>query len=142
MNGLQTAARLSTAEQREADARSRVLELQSSQIAVTRLLADAKRARVRLLRVGADEALAALQVSQALLNDLQLRYAKNAELLAILQGGNASMLMASDAVELTFSLQSPRDGRPGDMEITQNTRVLPGDTLIVRVAPIGLGGSR
>lgn len=138
--GLQTAAAMSRAEQLDADARARALELESAQIAVTRAIAESRRQRTQFLHAKREDALAALRAARARLDDASLRYGRALEQQAILSGGNMASLLASETLEVQFSLQSPRPGRPGDAPITPETPLLPGDTLLVRVGVARLQG--
>ncbi|APZ52871.1 polysaccharide biosynthesis/export family protein [Salipiger abyssi] len=135
--GLQTASRLSTVEQRDADARARALELESAQIRAAQAISDARRARSQFLSSRRSDALAALQEVRIGLDEAQLRYAQGLEQLALLTGGNMGTLLFSDAIETRFQIQSLREGRENLTQITPQTRLLPGDTLFVVLEPVG-----
>lgn len=131
--GLQTASRLSIVEQREADARSRALELESARIAALRGIADARRQRAQFLRGERETALAGLRDAAIAQTDAKLRHGKALTQLSIISGGNLGQIVAAETISLHFSLQSPRAGRPGDMALELDTPLLPGDTLFVTV---------
>lgn len=131
--GLQTAARLSSAEQRDADARNRALELETARIAATRSISDARRARANFLALRQEENLLALQQARVDIDALQVRYARTLEQLAVLTGGSAGSMMDSSALELQYSLFSPRADRADITDLSPTTRLLPGDTVFVSV---------
>jgi protein involved in polysaccharide export with SLBB domain len=140
--GLQTVNRLTQAEQRSADARARLLELESTRIVVVQALAEARRGRANFLRNRREEWLMALQDQRVRLQDSQIRYALRLERQFVLSGGaSASQLMGGgDLVE--FGYRITRAGNvPLPEELTLETPVLPGDLLIVssRIAPMGGG---
>ncbi|TDL81116.1 hypothetical protein E2L08_07200 [Palleronia sediminis] len=135
--GLQTAARMDGVEQRFIDAQSRSLELESALIAASRALADARRARTRYLGEARDDTLALIGAARMDLDRARLRHAEALQDLAVLTGAGAVSPALSDVIELDFALVSPRDGRPGGMEVTPDTTLLPGDTLIVEVIAHG-----
>lgn len=131
--GLQTASRLSSVEQREADARARVLEIESARLAATQALGDAKRAQSQFLANERETNLRRLQEARIALASNQLRYARQLEHLSILTGGNMGSLLMSDAIDVTFQIVSPRADR-GDLgTVTPETRLLPGDMLMVSI---------
>lgn len=136
--GLQTASRLSTAEQREADARARALELEAARIAAARSIADAERQRTQFERTRREEALSQLQAARIELDSLRLAYGKMLEQQGILAGGSMGTMLSSDAVEVKFRLTSPREGRPGDITLSADTPLLPGDTLFVEIGVASL----
>ncbi|WP_432691466.1 polysaccharide biosynthesis/export family protein [Pseudooceanicola sp. C21-150M6] len=132
--GLQTSSRLSVVEQRDADARSRVLELESAKMQATRAIGNAERDRVQFLANQRDEALTGQQSAGVELDGLELRYQRFTDLLGLLTGGNSGALLASDAVSLNFTLQTPRSGRPSGSDVSLETPLLPGETLIVTIS--------
>ncbi|SLN53371.1 Polysaccharide biosynthesis/export protein [Roseivivax jejudonensis] len=131
--GLQTAARMSAAEQRDADAQSRVLELESARIAAARAISSAQRERSQFLRSWHDTALSGLNAARVALDAAELQYARYLELQALLSDGGIGALLTSDIVEVRFEIRSSRDGRPAPDAVDADTRVLPGDTLLVDV---------
>ncbi len=131
--GLQTASRLSSVEQREADARARVLEIESARLAATQALGDAKRAQAQFLTNQRETNLQRLQAARIAMASDELRYARQLEHLSILTGGNMGSLLMSDAIDVTFQIVSPRADR-GDLgTVTPETRLLPGDMLMVSI---------
>lgn len=140
--GLQTAARLVRAEQVDADARDRMLEIETAQTAIARLIADSRVERTRFKRGRQEESLIALRTARLTLDDLLVRHARALEQQAILAGGNIATLMASDSFVVSFTILSGRPGRGRDMDVTEETMLLPGDTLIVLVdvGPVTEGG--
>lgn len=140
--GLSTAGRLATVEQRDADARARVLELESARIAATRALSDARRARAQFLANREEQRLSQLQDLRVDLDDLLLGYARRLDQQAILTGGSMGTLMTTDAVEVRYEVASPREERDLPEVIAPTTRLLPGDTLIVSIdaAPMVASG--
>lgn len=133
--GLQTADRVADAEQRDANARSRVLELEAAKIDAQQAVSNAEREREQFLSDIRERALDGQRDARVALGRLQLRHERYAEEIALLSGGNAGALLASDAIALTFRLQTTREGRPDDDDLTLRTPVLPGETLIVAVVP-------
>ncbi|WP_432256649.1 polysaccharide biosynthesis/export family protein [Limimaricola sp. AA108-03] len=131
--GLQTTASLSSAEERASDAQARALELETAQIAATRAISDARRARAQFLADRERTNLADLQAGRIEIDGLRLRHARALEQLALLSGGGAGALLDATTVELGYRLLSPRPGRDEITEIDAQTPLLPGDTLIVTV---------
>jgi hypothetical protein len=134
--GLQTATRLTAAEEREADARSKVLELETAKINAQRAIASAKRARTDYLANQKQSALQGVMQAKMDLDRLGYEYDRAVEQVAILSGTNSGVLLASDTVVLEFSLQTLRDGARSQGEIDLQSPILPGDTLLVSVKPI------
>ncbi|WP_375175105.1 polysaccharide biosynthesis/export family protein [Pseudooceanicola sp.] len=130
--GLQTAPRLAAAEQREADARRGILELEAARITAARATSAAERERVQFLATQRESALTALAEARHTRDSAALRYQRFAGLLAVLTGGEIGALMDSGVLVLSYDLQSPRPGRPPD-EVTRDTPLLPGETLVVTV---------
>ena len=135
--GLQTAQQLSRTEMMEAEARSRVLELENLRIAIQRNASDARRGREQFLRAKREDALRGRAEARVRLDDLLLRYARNLEQEAILSGGTLAGLLTSDLVEARYTLVSPRPDRAALSPVTAATVLLPGDTLIVDVGSAG-----
>lgn len=129
--GLQTNTRLAAAEQRDADARSRVIELESARILATQSVADAKAEQSSYRTTRITDALNKLKDDQVKVDTLTLDYSSSLEQLALLTSGSISALLRSDAVQLTYVLQGPRADRLSAEEIDESTELLPGDTLIV-----------
>ncbi len=129
--GLQTNVGLAAAEQRDADARSREIELESARVLATQGVADAKAERSLYRSNRETEALSELKEAQLKVDSLTLSYANTLEQLALLTSGSISALLNSDAVSLTYVLQGPRADRIQAEEITEGTPLMPGDTLIV-----------
>lgn len=129
--GLQTNVGLAAAEQRDADARSREIELESARVLATQSVADAKAERSQYQSTRRTEALTSLKLDQVKLDSLSLQYANVLEQLALLTSGSISALLNSDSVTLTYVLQGPRADRISAEEIDDATMLLPGDTLVV-----------
>lgn len=134
--GLQTAGRLATAEQRAADARSRVLELEGAKIAAAQAVSAAARERVVFLANEERTALVGIQETNRDLETATYRYQRFEEQRAALSGGPAGLLVDPDAVNLTFVLQSARADRPSGKGIALDTVILPGEVLIVSAVPV------
>lgn len=130
--GLQTTARLSLAEQRDADARARVLELESARMATLRALAEVEREKTRFARDRGAQLLSALHQAQRAQQD-QAR--------ALTRAGDALSALVippglgHDMAEVEIRVQTPRSHRNGLITRDLETPVLPGDILIVRVLP-------
>jgi protein involved in polysaccharide export with SLBB domain len=133
--GLQTASRTLAAEQRDADARSRALELESAKVAAARATGDAQRNRAQFLANRRDDALRALQEARVSLEDLRLRYARQTEQSRLLEGGNISALLDAETVDYEFMIIRNQNALSEDemQNLTLGSLLLPGDTLIVRV---------
>lgn len=129
--GLQTNTGLAAAEQRDADARSREIELESARVLATQSVADAKAERSQYQSTRRTQALTSLKQDQVKLSSLSLQYANLLEQLALLTSGSISALLNSDSVTLTYVLQGPRADRIAAEEINDATPLLPGDTLVV-----------
>lgn len=131
--GLQTEAELSRIEQNDADARSRALELQSTLITVERSIAEATRQATQFRRSKQETALVALREARAKLSDSLLRHSNALLEEALLANGTANALMGSDTFDLVYTLISVRDPSPTPKVVSAETRMWPGDTLVVRV---------
>lgn len=136
--GLQTAARLSVAEQRAADARARVLELEAAKMAAARALSTAQRERVIFLANRERETLIGLQEASRDLETATYRQQRAKDHLTALAGLAAGGAADPDAVKLSFELQTARQGRPSGAEITSSTLLLPGEVLIVSTVPLAM----
>jgi protein involved in polysaccharide export with SLBB domain len=134
--GLQTVARLATAEQREADARSRVLELEGAKIAAARAVSAAERERIVFRAAQERDALAALQDTRQALETARYRHQRFEAQIATLAGMFASVPGDQQDFQLRFALQSTRSGRPAGADITPDTVILPGEVLIVSLVPM------
>lgn len=137
--GLQTTTRLSLAEQRDADARARVLELESANMAAARALAQVKRDTTRFQRERRDRLLAALMQAQVAEQTQRRALSRASDALTTL-----SRYAAPGGVTTAqrYTLQSPRKGRNGLRPTSLATPLLPGDILIVQSvqSPIDPGG--
>ncbi len=133
--GLQTADRLLSAQQREANARADVLALQSSRVAATQAVANAQRARTQFLLTQSNDARNTLQAERVAMDDLQLRYARAVGFLSLLGGGNIGTLLSSEAIVMRYDIVSPRESRQDLEPVTLDTSLLPGETLVVTAAP-------
>lgn len=129
--GLQTNVGLAAAEQRDADARSREIELESARVLATQSVADAKAERSQYQSTRRTEALTFLKQDQVKVDSLSLQYSNILEQLALLTSGSISALLNSDSVTLTYVLQGPRADRISAEDIDDATVLLPGDTLVV-----------
>ena len=129
--GLQTNVGLAAAEQRDADARSREIELESARVLATQSVADAKAERSQYQSARRTEALTFLKEDQVRVDSLSLQYSNILEQLALLTSGSISALLNSDTVNLTYVLQGPRADRVAPEDISDATTLLPGDTLVV-----------
>lgn len=129
--GLQTNVGLAAAEQRDADARSREIELESARVLATQSVADAKAERSQYQSTRRTEALTFLKQDQVKVDSLSLQYSNILEQLALLTSGSISALLNSDSVTLTYVLQGPRADRIAAEDIDDATVLLPGDTLVV-----------
>lgn len=135
--GLQTSSRLSSAELREADARSRALELESALVSIERQLIDTRRQKSQYTRNRKGEVLDAMRDAKLQLDESSLAYARMLEQGALLSGGGLALLSDADNFEMRFTLRSPRAELPEPQEVTMDTRLLPGDTLTVDMVLIG-----
>lgn len=133
--GLQTSQRFAAIEQRAGDAQSRALELQSAKITAAAAVSVAQRARVQYLANWRQEALEGAQAARIALENAQARYERSAQQRAILTGATT---LGVEAVAFRFSLQTMRERR-GDMAVSSETLLLPGDTLIVQIDPLATG---
>ena len=132
--GLQTASRLSTVEQREADARARALELEAGRIGATRALAEAQRQRTTFLSIRQETALSDLLEIRLSLETARASYARAIAQLAAVSGGNVGSLLDDQIMSIKFTILSPRSDRMGKQDVSPDTVLLPGDTLMVTVA--------
>ena len=129
--GLQTATRLTSVIQRDADARARALELESARITAVQALAEAQRLRANFIRNRREDWLTALQAARLTLERDELDYARRLEQQAMLTGDLVSSLMLSEVVEPSFVLFSPREGRNDMTRVDLGTTILPGEMLTV-----------
>lgn len=127
--GLQTNARFQIAEQRDADARSKVLELESAKIAAARAIADAERGRAAYRAQTAQDAQAGENEMLVALENARVRHAKFAAQAAVLGGDT----LGTEAAVVRYSLISQRAGR-GASDIAETTPILPGDVVTVDVS--------
>ncbi len=134
--GLQTAARLSVAEQRAADARARVLELEAAKIAAAQAISTAQRERVVFLANRKRDALLGVQEMTRDLETATYRYQRANGHLAALAGMATHGIMDPNAVKVEFHLQTSRKGRPSGDRLGPETLLLPGEVLIVNVVPL------
>ncbi len=131
--GLQLTRAVSSAEQVYANARARTLELESAQIEASRSIGNARRARTMYLAEQREMALQGLQNDRLRLDDLRIDFGRVVEQLTNISAGNIASMVASEVFDVRFSIASPREGRPGEAEITSDTLLLPGDMLYVEV---------
>lgn len=129
--GLQTAARMTRVEQQDADARDRLLELQALQITLERGIGDSQRQRTQFIHAKREDVVRALRTEQEALSDSKLRYTRALEQRSILSGGDVTKLMEVDNFTLTFRIVSPHEGRSRSEEVTADTVIWPGETLMV-----------
>ncbi len=129
--GLQTATRLNAAEQRAADARDGVLELESARINAAQALSEAHREQARFLSIRRSDNLRALQNARVEINTLILRYGKEVEQLSVLSDGNAGLILTDGPVRVSADIRSPRNGRSHLRSVDLNQPVLPGDSIFV-----------
>lgn len=134
--GLQTASRLNTAEQRDFDARSRALELQSAATASAQALADAQRAKAQYIARVTEDRLLAVQENRIKLSDLRLRYSRAQQQLGLLTGGNVGALLVSENTVLNYTVL-PAWPREMDGPTSAQTPVRPGDTIVVTIDMVG-----
>mgnify|MGYP004450950685 FL=1 len=134
--GLQTASNLSAAEQREADARSKVLELEAAKINATRAIASAQRERVQYLATQRQDALDGINEAREQIALQTISYSEAVEQVSILSSGSAAAVVASQIVGLDFEIQSRRRDSGTGEEISMSTPILPGDTLLVAIRPL------
>lgn len=133
--GLQTNSTMSRVEQQDAESRSRVLELESALSTIGRSISESTRQRAQFLRTKRDDALQGAAQGRIALNELLLRHANALSEVAILADGNAFAMLQSDAFELEFTIVNDRPKVDGP--VTMETRLLPGDALIVRLKRFG-----
>ncbi|ANT63266.1 hypothetical protein AYJ57_22590 (plasmid) [Salipiger sp. CCB-MM3] len=136
--GLQTSTRLAAAQQSSAEARSQMLAMESAQIDATQAIASAQRDRTRFLADERSQNLSDLQTSRVNLDDLKISYARAVRQLALLSDGSSGALLPSDAVDVSFEISSTRAEREIEGRVTQGTRLLPGDTIVVEVTALAL----
>ena len=136
--GLQTITRLERAEQRDADARARVLELEAARMTALRGLAEIRRERTAFLAARRDRLLTDLSQTLVTRDDQRLRLNRARTLLTLLDSGPASL--RPDALRVV--VQSPRAGRDGMASRDLTLPLLPGDILLVqtRAPDPGTGG--
>lgn len=134
--GLQTSSRVADATEREAAARSRVLELQTARLNAERAIASAMRERATYLSKIEQDLIDERNELVADLDGFLVQYDRFAEQRALLTGGQAGALLDRDAVAVDFSLLSPRADRGRDLELAPDTPIYPGETLIVSVTPL------
>lgn len=134
--GLQTASNLSAAETREADARSKVLELEAAKINATRAIASAERERIQYLAAQRQSALDGVKDAREQIALQTIAYGEAVEQVAILSNGSAAAIVASQIVGLDFEIQSRRREAGAEGEISMTTPILPGDTLLVAIRPL------
>ena len=139
--GLQTGAQLLRAQDRQNDAQSDLLEMQSAEIAIDRSLSEARRQRSQLLSNRAQEALLGIAEERVTLADAELLYDRSARHQAILMG-EGGIVSATEAYRTEFIIQRASSGMIAGSASGADSRILPGDTLIVQlvVASIPEGG--
>lgn len=134
--GLQTATRVADLEEREANARSRLLELETAKLSAERAITDARRARTRFL---ADLRRDVLEERNEILSEIdeqRARHARHAEQLLILTGGQSTYVLDEDTVVVDITLQSPRPDRRSGTRMAPDSLIYPGETLVVEISPI------
>jgi hypothetical protein len=134
--GLQTANRLSEISQRDANARARALEIESAKILLDRSIADAALERFSFTSLQRQEALREHRSAQLGLEKARLNYSREVETLSTLSRASPVSALADDTFLVLFEIISPRLDRSGTGAILRDTALLPGDTLIVTLAPI------
>ncbi|MDA5558138.1 polysaccharide biosynthesis/export family protein [Shimia sp. MMG029] len=135
--GLQTATRLASVEQRDADARARVLELEAARIGAVQALAEAHRARNLFESRRREGWLEELQTARLSLSDSEIDYARRLEHQAALSGNVVSAIMASELLTPEFQIVSSREGREAETTSDLSDILLPGELLIVRLQHSG-----
>ena len=137
--GLQTASRLLAAEQRAAEARDGVLELETARINAAQALSNAQRERTRFQAGRRSDNLRGLQLARNELNTLVLRYAREVTQLTVLGEGQSRILLTDGPVDMKVDIRSNRSDRTHLEDVDPNTPVLPGDAVIVFLLPSGDG---
>lgn len=132
--GLQTAAVVAVLEQREAEARSRGLDIETAQIATVRQIAETRRERSRFVFGRREDALIGLQEATTALNNLLSRYDRALQQQAVLSGQGLGMLAGLENFDVSYRILSARPGRQDLGAVSGQTGLLPGDTLIVSVS--------
>lgn len=128
--GLQTTSRLSLTEQRDADARARVLELESARMATLRALAEVKREETRFDRDRREQLLSALHQAQRAQQDHARALTRASDALSALVIPSG---LGLGTAQVEIRVQTPRMSRKGLVTRDLETPVLPGDILIVRM---------
>lgn len=131
--GLQTSTRFASILRRSTDEKARMLEIETAKISVDRAIAEANRERFAFasalrLDIVSDRRDVQLELEVAQLNlereKEQLSNFSNLDLISSLQ---------ISSVVTTFQVISPRPGRSALDDITMESPLLPGDTLLVAV---------
>ena len=107
-------------------------------VSALQALAEARRDRSAFLSKRIETRLAELAEARFTLETLRRQHATAAAHLALLSSENLVAILASEAFVTNISIHSARPGRADRTDLTENAKVLPGDTVIVSVDLVGL----
>ena len=132
--GLQTSARFASILQRSTDEKARVLEIETAKISVDRAIAEANRERFTFTSALRLDILRDLRDVQLALEAAEIDLEREKNQLSNFSDLDLISSLQISSVVTTFQIFSPRSGRSAIDNISLETLLLPGDTLIVTVA--------
>lgn len=131
--GLQTAASFASILQRSTDEKARVLEIETAKISVDRAIAEANRERFTFTSALRLDILRDRRDVQMALEAAKLDLEREKEQLSNFSDLDLISSLHISSVVTTFQIISPRPGRSTLNNITLESPLLPGDTLVVTV---------
>lgn len=132
--GLQASTQTSLAIQRYADARAKILELEQAILSAERALTDLRKTRNSLVSERRMDALDQLAQTRLRIEQETLNYDRVVKNLYLVNGDEFSTALLTKGVEAEVSIQSPRDGVASTRVDDLMQRLMPGDTVVVRMS--------
>lgn len=139
--GLTTTARFSTQLQRLTDDREELLSLETAKIAARRAASLAARNRDRFLSERRETNLNDLEKARSDLQTALRDYSFALDEMALLSNDAAALAEEVPVLEFKFLIRGPRAERFANVDIDRDTKLLPGDIVVVEVVD-DLSGSR
>lgn len=129
--GLQTSDRLANLQRREADARSELLNLESNKTQTAIALTQVEAARMQSLARRKATLMQEIRMAERSILTMQIRRASLEEQLTIVQRARNPDGVSNGDGGLLFKIQTTRLEHSRLMNVGPETRLMPGDTLIV-----------
>ena len=131
--GLQTSTQTTLAIQRYADARAKKLELEQAILSADRALTDLRQTRNSFVSERRTDALEQLAQTRLRIEQETLNYDRVVKQLFLVNGDEFSTALITKGVEAEVSIQSPRDNGVTTRVADMMQRLMPGDTVVVRM---------